>query len=92
MIDGERLRPLLSLAYRSDTEFGDHPHIDVIVLMKLPALQQWSGLSDSELERQASDRISFRYLNKNRELTGSPRNFHLVCLWTSVSCLFSECS
>ena len=61
MIDWERFRPLLSLAYRSDTELGGHPHTDVIVLMKLLVLQQWYGLSDYELERQASDRISFRH-------------------------------
>ena len=49
MIDWERFRPLLSLAYRSDTELGGHPHTDVIVLMKLLVLQQWYGLSDSVL-------------------------------------------
>ena len=39
-IDWERFRPLLSSAYRSDTELGGHPHMDVIVLMKLLVLQQ----------------------------------------------------
>ena len=31
MIDWERFRPLLSLAYRSDTELGGHPHTCVMV-------------------------------------------------------------
>jgi IS5 family transposase len=61
MIDWERFYPLLSQAYRSDTESGGQPHIDEIVLMKLLVLQQWYGLSDYELERQANDRISFRH-------------------------------
>jgi len=61
LIDWELFRPRLSTLYQSDTDQGGRPHTDVIVLMKLLMLQQWYGLSDYELERQAGDRISFRH-------------------------------
>ena len=61
LIDWELFRPRLSTLYQSDTDQGGRPHTDVIVLMKLLVLQQWYGLSDYELERQAGDRISFRH-------------------------------
>ena len=61
LIDWELFRPRLSTLYESDSDQGGRPHTDVIVLMKLLVLQQWYGLSDYELERQAGDRISFRH-------------------------------
>jgi len=61
LIDWELFRPRLVTVYQSDTDQGGRPHTDVIVLMKLLVLQQWYGLSDYELERQAGDRISFRH-------------------------------
>ena len=61
LIDWDLFRPRLSTLYQSDTDQGGRPHTDVIVLMKLMVLQQWYGLSDYELERQAGDRISFRH-------------------------------
>ena len=61
LIDWELFRPRLVTLYQSDTDPGGRPHTDVIVLMKLLVLQQWYGLSDYELERQAGDRISFRH-------------------------------
>jgi IS5 family transposase len=61
LIDWELFRPRLSTLYASDRDQGGRPHTDVIVLMKLLVLQQWYGLSDYELERQAGDRISFRH-------------------------------
>ena len=33
---------------------------DEMLMVKLLVLQQWHGLSDPELEKQAVDRISFR--------------------------------
>ena len=61
LIDWELFRPRLSTLYASERDQGGRPHTDVIVLMKLLVLQQWYGLSDYELERQAGDRISFRH-------------------------------
>ena len=46
--------------YRNDTPQGGRPNTDEVVMVKLLVLQQWIGLSDPELERQASDRISFQ--------------------------------
>ena len=61
LIDWEQFRPRLVTVYQSNTAQGGRPHTDVIVLLKLLVLQQWYGLSDYELERQAGDRISFRH-------------------------------
>ena len=45
--------------YDNRSERGDRPNIDEVVMVKLLVLQQWYGLSDPELERQAVDRLSF---------------------------------
>jgi IS5 family transposase len=42
------------------SEKGGRPNIDEVVMIKALVIQQWYGLSDPELERQATDRISFR--------------------------------
>jgi IS5 family transposase len=59
-IDWERFRPIIKAMYRNDTPQGGRPNTDEVVMVKLLVLQQWYGLSDPELERQASDRISFQ--------------------------------
>jgi IS5 family transposase len=46
--------------YRNKTENGGRPNMDEVMMIKMLVLQQWYGLSDPELERQATDRISFR--------------------------------
>ena len=61
LIDWELFRPRLSTLYASDRNQSGRLHNDVIVLMKLLVLQQWYGLSDYELERQAGGRISLRH-------------------------------
>jgi IS5 family transposase len=45
--------------YDNRGERGGKPNIDEVVMVKLLVLQQWYGLSDPELERQAVDRLSF---------------------------------
>jgi IS5 family transposase len=39
--------------YTNDTERGGRPNADEVVMIKLLVLQQWYGLSDPELEKQA---------------------------------------
>ena len=46
--------------YNNKTEIGGRPNLDEIVMVKMLVLQQWHGLSDPEIEKQATDRISFR--------------------------------
>jgi len=46
--------------YDNKTEKGGRPNIDEIIMIKILVLQEWHGLSDPELERQITDRISFR--------------------------------
>ena len=46
--------------YENKSERGGIPNIDEVLLVKLLVLQQWHGLSDPELEKQVTDRISFR--------------------------------
>jgi IS5 family transposase len=59
-IDWERFRVLEPLIYKNKTSRGGRPNIDIVIMIKLLALQHWFGLSDPELEWQVADRISFR--------------------------------
>jgi IS5 family transposase len=56
-IDWEAFRPLLADLYTNAEGRGGRPNCDVVLMIKLLVLQQWYGLSDPELERQATDRI-----------------------------------
>ena len=60
LIDWEAFRPIVANMYDNKTEKGGRPNVDEIVMIKLMILQEWHGLSDPELERQVTDRISFR--------------------------------
>jgi len=60
LIDWEIFRPIIKNMYNNRTERGGRPNNDEIVMIKMLVLQSWYGLSDPELERQATDRISFR--------------------------------
>lgn len=64
LINWEAFRPIVTGLYNNKSEKGGRPNIDEIVMIKCLILQQWHGLSDPELERQITDRISFRkFLN-----------------------------
>jgi len=56
LIDWTPIRHVLEEMYNNKRENGDRPNSNVILIL---ILQQWYGLSDSEVERQISDRISF---------------------------------
>jgi IS5 family transposase len=47
--------------YTNDTERGGRPNTDEVVMVKLLVLQQWYGLSDPELEKQALNRLDFQH-------------------------------
>jgi len=59
VIDWEAFRLIVGEMYENRSERGGRPNIDEVVMVKLLVLQQWYGLSDPELERQAVDRLSF---------------------------------
>ena len=56
----EVFRPIIAGMYKNKTERGGRPNIDGIMMIKILILQEWHGLPDPELERQVTDRISFR--------------------------------
>ena len=60
LIDWEASRPIVSGMYKNQTWKGGRPNMDEMMMIKLLVLQQWHGLSDPKLERQVTDRISFR--------------------------------
>jgi len=60
LIDWENFRPIIKDMYDNKSERGGRPNNDEVVMIKMLVLQSWYGLSDPELERQATDRISFR--------------------------------
>jgi len=60
LIDWEAFRPIVKDIYNNKSEQGGRPNIDEVVMIKILVLQEWHGLSDPELERQITDRISFR--------------------------------
>jgi IS5 family transposase len=47
--------------YRNDTQRGGRPNVDEVLMVKLLVLQQWIGLSDMELEKQALNRLDFQH-------------------------------
>lgn len=60
LIDWDNFRPIIKDMYDNKSERGGRPNNDEVVMIKMLVLQSWYGLSDPELERQATDRISFR--------------------------------
>lgn len=60
LINWKKFRPIVAGMYDNKSEKGGRPNIDEIMMVKLLVLQEWHGLSDPELERQVTDRISFR--------------------------------
>jgi len=60
LIDWETFKPIVAGLYTNDGPQGGRPNVDPVVMVKMLVLQAWYGLSDPELERQATDRISFR--------------------------------
>lgn len=59
LMDWGAFRPITASCYNNLTERGGRPNIDCTVMLKLLVLQHWYGLSDPELERQVTDRLSF---------------------------------
>lgn len=64
----EAFRPIIGSMYNNKTERGGRPNNDELVMYKMLVLQEWHGLSDPELERQVTDRISFQ------RFIGFPKN------------------
>ena len=60
LIDWEGFRPMLEDLYYNKTERGGRPNVDVIIMLKALFIQQLYNLSDEQLERELTDRISFR--------------------------------
>jgi len=60
-VDWEKFRPIIKAMYTNDTERGGRPNTDEVVMVKLLVLQQWYGLSDPELEKQALNRLDFQH-------------------------------
>jgi IS5 family transposase len=61
LIDWTQFVPLISPLYHDNRTTGGRPHTDEIVLLKMLVIQQWYNLSDYALERDCTDRISFRH-------------------------------
>jgi len=60
LIEWEAFHPIFQDIYHNKTSKGGRPNIDPIVIIKLLVLQSLYNLSNSELERQVTDRVSFR--------------------------------
>jgi len=60
-IDWEAFRPIIKSLYTNDTEKGGRPNTDEVLMVKLLVLQQWYGLSDMELEKQALNKLDFQH-------------------------------
>jgi IS5 family transposase len=60
LIEWEAFRPIFQELYHNNHGKGGRPNIDYVVMVKLLVLQSTYSLSDPELERQVTDRISFR--------------------------------
>jgi IS5 family transposase len=60
-VNWEKFRPIIKAMYTNDTPRGGRPNTDEGVMVKLLVLQQWYGLSDPELEKQALNRLDFQH-------------------------------
>jgi IS5 family transposase len=60
-VDWEAFRPIAQGLFDNSGPKGGRPNLDPIMMIKLLVLQAWYGLSDPELERQASNRIDFMH-------------------------------
>jgi IS5 family transposase len=60
-IDWEAFRPIAQSLFDNSGPKGGRPNHDPVMMIKLLVLQAWYGLSDPELERQASNRIDFMH-------------------------------
>jgi IS5 family transposase len=67
-IDWDGFRPMLESLYDNKTERGGRPNIDVIIMLKALFIQQLYNLSDEQLERELTDRISFRAFLSTTEI------------------------
>ena len=59
LINWNPFKKIVSGVYDNTSSKGGRPNIDPIIMIKLLLLQAWYGLSDQELECQASNRIDF---------------------------------
>ncbi len=59
-IDWKPFSSMLGSMSDNETDSGDMPEADSIVILKMLVLQRWYNISDDELEKQCIDRISFR--------------------------------
>ena len=59
IIDWKPIRDVLEEMYRNKSEKGGRPNCDVLMMFRILILEEWYGLSDLEVVRQISDRVSF---------------------------------
>ena len=59
IIDWNLICQILEEMYDNKSEKGGRPNYDVVMMFKILILQKWYGLSDLEVEKQMTDRISF---------------------------------
>ena len=59
-VDWEAFRLTIRAMYTNNTTLRGRPNTDEVLMVKLLVLQQWYGLSDMELERQAAYRLDFQ--------------------------------
>ena len=60
-IDWKHFTPIIQPIYDNKGPSGGRPNLEPVLMVKLLVLQAWYGLSDPELERQASIRIDFMH-------------------------------
>jgi len=60
-IDWEVFTPIIQPIYKNQGPSEGRPNMDPVLMVKLLVLQAWYGLSDPELECQASIRIDFMH-------------------------------
>ena len=59
IIDWQPIRVIIEKAYVKGKKHNGRPCHDALVLFKIELLRTWYGLSDSEVENQVNDRLSF---------------------------------
>ena len=61
LVNWKAFTPIIQPIYNNQGTNGRRPNMDPVLMVKLLVLQAWYGLSDPEMERQASNRIDFMH-------------------------------
>ena len=84
LVDWEKFRPIIAQLYRNKTSKGGRPNMDEIMMLKCLVLKSYYNLSDTQLEFQLKDSLSFQNFIAAGEATGVAAALHPGCVALTI--------